>query len=121
MSTWSEDNFGSDAACDYLSDILYKLLEAIDETLNLSKDIDIFFFGEARLMPACDIMVTLGKAYPTVVHSFLENKPIAEWRDQYLKVFDAEAGDVMDDDFKRDRRQIITTTFSDLIKLVDEY
>ncbi len=117
MSTWSEDNFGSDAASDYLSDILYKLLEAIDETLNLSNTDDIFLMGEASLMPACDIMITLGKAYPNIVASFLDDKPILEWRDKYLKVFDEKAGAVMDNDFKQRRRQIITTTFSDLIAL----
>jgi hypothetical protein len=121
MSRWGEDNFDSDCASDYLTGILLKLEGSINECLSLSKDIDIFNFGEARLMPACELLVTLGKAYPQIVVPFLEDKPIADWRDKYLKVFDEKAGDVMDKDFKQERRKIIAATFSDLIGMYNSY
>jgi hypothetical protein len=121
MSRWGEDNFDADFASDYLTEILYKLLETINECLDTSRDIDLFYCGEDKLMPACDILVTLGKAYPQIVVRFLEDKPIAAWRDKYLKVFDEKAIQVMDEDFKQGRRKVITTTFSDLINLKEEY
>lgn len=118
MSTWGEQNFDNDFASDFLWDILLQLLDSINTCLYSIEETEIYQCGEANLMPACDLLLTLGKAYPNIVAPFLEDKPINEWRDSYLKIFDKELEQTDDLHYKTKRRNVIVNTFSELIALL---
>jgi hypothetical protein len=116
MSIWGVDNFDSDFAGDYLGEIVHKIIETIKDCLH-KPDRDAYICGEARLMPGVDILVTLAKAYPREVISILEDEPVAEWRRQYLRIFDEQSDNWLDDE-KPERRAVIDETFSKLQSII---
>jgi hypothetical protein len=113
MSTWGNGNLDSDFACDYLKGIIYKLLESIRKCLTELPTNDIC--GNAVLMPAVDILITLGKAYPHAVIHTLSDEPIEDWQKQYLTAFDNDS----DNDERSERRAVIVETFYNLQKLIE--
>ena len=77
-------------------------------------------YGEAKLMPAVDITITIWEKYGVGVGE-LEVEEVIEWRNQYLKIFDL----VIDQytpkqDYKLERRNVIVQTFNRLEELVKE-
>jgi hypothetical protein len=114
MSKWGDGNFDSDYACDYLTGIIYKLLESIQKCLTELPTNDIC--SDAMLMPAVDILFTLGKTYPHAVIHTLVDEPIDEWRNQCLSYFDK----VSDGEQHTARRAIIVETFDNLQKLIED-
>ena len=113
MSRWGDGNFEADFANDYLTDVVYNILDSIHKCLGEIIENDIC--GDASLMPAVDILVTLGTAYPHVVVPMLEDENIDDWRTKYLSIFDSR-NDKVD---RSGRRTVVVQTFTNLENLVE--
>jgi len=116
MARWGEGNFDNDFALDFLAEVVQNLLE--DILFCVGPENHSLFCGETRLMPAIDILVTLGRAYPYIVGVKLSDQPINEWKKTYLRMFE-ERSDMDDED--QARRTIIAETFSNLEELVSKF
>jgi hypothetical protein len=113
MGTWGEDNFANDAALDFVGDLIASLKRRIEEifeedTCSLDED------GEAELMPTVAIISLLCEHYDVGPP---REEDVRRWREQYLRVFDAQIDDLLIDpqsDFKAKRRRVIEETFAKL-------
>lgn len=116
MSRWGEGIFEADSPCDYLTIIVRQIVDKIHNCIDgeTNRIMGAAFCGETFFMPSVDILLTFTKAYPDVMISLLDELPISEWRVWYLKVFDDDNSEYINNQFTRDRRKIIVETFAEL-------
>jgi hypothetical protein len=124
MGTWGEGNFDKDDAFEFLEIMLDDLIRTIRTCLSSRRTANYHWFyenyGEARLMPAVDMLITLTKHYGTSV-SELETHEITEWKMTYLRIFDAVIGDYAPNDYRTKRREVIVATFDELLAMAAEW
>ena len=113
MSRWGEGIFESDRASNHLIILIGQIIESIESCISTSNigDIEALVYRETYFMSGIDILLTLGKAYPDILHSTLAELPIAQWREWYLKVFDEDESNSVNSEFTKGRREIIVKTF----------
>ena len=119
------DNFESDGALDFLDSTYNEFIRLIRGCMSSDRlfQSDWFFehYGEPRMIPALDILITLIEKYDVGPDS-LESKEIKEWKKVYLEIYDG----VIDQytskvEYKVERRRVIKDTFDKLIELVDDW
>jgi hypothetical protein len=118
MSTWAEGNFDNDLAAEILFEIVNRLIDAVQECLE--DDNADLVCGETVLMPAIDILLTLGRAYPAILNLTLQEQPVTEWKAKYLRLFEEQSDLPIGDIFRTERIAVITETFSNLEKLIEQ-
>jgi hypothetical protein len=116
MSRWSTGNFDDDMAPELLMEIAVQLIDRIHKCLDIDTG-DNLFCGETEVMPAIDILVTLGRAYPDILQTRLQEQPVATWKAIYLRMF-KEQSDFPEDEFQLERMAVIAETFDNLEKLL---
>src|SRR5262245_53153265 len=119
MSSMTEDNFGNDGACQYLSMLVAKLVATITEVYRDEERLSLDEDGESMFMPSIELLALLIERYaleppkPTLVQ---------RWRDRYLRVYDAGVASYNPDPhFQVSRRRTIDNTFRWLQSLSDSY
>ncbi len=112
MGTWDAGTFDSDAALDYVGDMIDQLTETVNSCFD-NDNADLDEGGEGKLMPSVSIIGLLsqhcGAAPPKA-------DVVESWRDRYLAIYDEQIDDLdPDPEYKINRRKIIADSFSDLL------
>lgn len=123
MGTWGTGNLDGDNASDFLEALIKQLSKAIREGMSpesLGKYDFLMREGEAKVMPAVDILITLVDYYQTPPQ--FGRKEVEEWRQKYLENYDREIDSYgPKEEYKTQRRIVILETFNRLEKLVTEW
>jgi hypothetical protein len=115
----TEDNFGNQAARDYLAVLTARLLATIREVTSDDDRLDPDEDGESLLMPAVEVLALLCERYGAE-----PPRPAAvrQWHGKYLAAFDAGRGEMgVTPEFAAARRKVIENTFRWLEGLADSY
>lgn len=115
MSTWGTGNFDNDRSWGMLEPIIDELIDTVQRCL--ADPEENLTCGEGDLMPAIDILVTLGRAYPNILFK-LHEQPVTEWKERYLRMYEEQSEFPMEYEFQSRRRDVIAETFSNLEELV---
>ena len=120
MGTWGAGNFDSDAAAEYLDELLRQMISIIESYAGSEPEQPCDFEDlEEKLMPSVDIMTTLIQHYRHA--SAVELPQIQAWRRNVLAIYDQTIDDVGPKErFKTQRRIVIQNTFDKLEVLVHE-
>jgi hypothetical protein len=116
---WTEDNFGSDGARQFLQMQAARLLGVIREVAADPERLDPAEDGESMLMPCVEVLSLLCERYDVAP------PPVAAirgWHEAYLKAFD-KGFDAMKPPpgLKVSRRKVIEKTFRWLESLAESY
>jgi hypothetical protein len=122
MGAWGPGNFDNDAAGDFRDEVILNLVRNMERSLE-TEDLDNFDLddiGDGLLMPSADLLLTLCKFYR--ISPMIAEDKLSVWKDQYLAIFD----EVIDtygakDEYKKERRAVISNTFDELIVLSRQY
>jgi hypothetical protein len=121
MGTWGMGIFDSDSAAEFLDKVIDELLVKVRNLFVevLKKNFLLQSYGEQRIVPAIDIIITLSSHYETSPR--VETDEAKAWKENYLKIFDIEMTNQYSEENFRERRQILLGTFDKLIKLAEEW
>jgi uncharacterized protein DUF4259 len=122
VGTWGPGNFDSDDAMEFVDEMIETLRKVIEDCLQ-PENFKVFWlehFGEYRLIPAVDMILTLCERYAT--SPGLEEVTARSWKELYLWVYD-ETVDTFGPkpEWKINRRKAIEKTFERLEELAKEW
>jgi hypothetical protein len=109
MGTWGAENFANDNALDWLRSAIERpLIETIEMNLRDQNEVN-----DQVIMAAVEVLAVLSEQLRAVPP---EPEKIIGWRDSYLRAWDSYIDSLSPkDDYKRERREVIVTTFGRLL------
>lgn len=112
MGTWGPGNFENDGACDYRDQLLYQLIDKIEECFQSEDGYALDEGGESELMPSIEILALLCEycnAHPP------KEETVTSWKERYLTLYDEDIESLAPDPrYRAARRKVIEVTFQRL-------
>jgi hypothetical protein len=119
MGTWGPGNMDRDDSREFLDGIVLGLHKVVEDCLKPENFHPGFFleqYGDIKVMPAIDVIVTLFEHYDHGV--MLEKATAKAWKETYLKIYDETAHYYgSSEEHKIQRRRVIEATFERLEEL----
>ena len=123
MGTWGPGNFDDDTVADGLSEITDDLIAKIAESF-ADEDDDTELqpdeWGGSMVPAWLELLTDIGSA-GRVGATFPPRATLEAWRDRYIRVWDDYIDELEpDEDYRKDRRQVILSTFDRAVALAHE-
>lgn len=115
MGTWGTGHFENDDAGQFLDAVIQQLHMAVEDCLspnNLGSETFLEYHGNATMMPALDVLITLCERYS--IHPQLDEQTVYHWKAAFLQRYDDTVHNAYPAQYIPDRRHLIEQTFNKL-------